>query len=431
MNCKETKEKMWDYLLEDNYPQEFEKHLADCSDCCAEFEQLLQTLKTIKPKLKVSASNIFSLQTINKLKKEEQKMKKRVPFYLKIAASILVLFATSFLLIYFNPNSNAQVPASTINQVLTESIKELKKNKSMRMEMKVRTLERDNFEYIGDKYEFLTHYIKVEFSPKKWIIQKRGRTVLFDGENQYLDIDGQDYIIKAGADAGFVGWFQIFFTPDKILEIEQERAKKDGSNYELKETKKHFILTVKQKAQGDFTNDYLYHSSVTESDNKRVFYFDKKTSQLLHFELYIIQDNYENLIMRSLAIIYNETFNDYEFSEKVLQNKPIKNIADFEPKSDEELINETPEGIARIFLEAFANEDWETAKKIFPGCSKLFIKQYERLEVLEIGTAFKSGEYGGVFVPYTIKLSNGHYKSFNLALRNDNVQKIWQFDGGM
>ena len=53
------------------------------------------------------------------------------------------------------------------------------------------------------------------------------------------------------------------------------------------------------------------------------------------------------------------------------------------------------------------------------------------LEVLELGEPFKSGEYVDEFVPYKVKLSNGKIKQHNLAVRNDNKNKVWVFDGGL
>jgi len=358
-------------------------------------------------------------------------MKKRVPFYLKVAAAILVLFAASFSLLFFSKNSQSQVSATPVNKILSESIVAFQKNKTMCIEMEVRTLAHDNFALIGTEYDFVRHQIWVDFSSNRWFIEKPGRIALFDGKNQYLYIKTLDYVIKAGANAGFTEWFQIFFTPDKILEIEKERAKKDESNYEIIERETQIVLTVKQKAQGDFTNDYLYNKSVIESDNKRVFYFDKESSQLEGFELYIVENNKDVLVMRTTAVYYNDFGNYNIFSSKMFGRIIIKDISDLEPKKDKDLQNKSPEEIARIFLEALSRKDRETVEKIYPGCDKQFKKEFERLELISIGTSFKSGKYAGVFVPYAIKLKNGYVKKWNLALRNDNAQKMWEFDGGM
>jgi len=429
MNCNEIKEKMWDYLLENNLPQEFEEHLAHCSDCSAEFEHLQQIIQTLKPKMKIRASNNFTNNIINKLNLEDKKMKKRVPFYMKVAVFI-VLFATSLFFI-FNKKSDQQVSATPINRVLTEAIKEIQQSNSLRIDMEIRTIPHDNFDLIGTDYDFVKHLIMVYYSsPKKWIIEKSGRTVLCDGKNQYLHIESMDYIIKGNIDAGFVGWLQILLAPEKILENEKERAKKEQSSYELKELDNQFVLTVFQKAQGDFTNDYLKNSSVTESDNKRIFYFDKSTSKLLAFELYLIENGNEILVMKTTRINYNESYNTQDFSAKKLPNKKIMDVKDLEPQADENIVNLTPEEVARYFFEACAKKDWKKAKNV---CSYVHSLQgsLAGLEIMEIGKAFQSGKYPGYFVPCTIKLKSGEIKTFNLAVRNDNRQKMWEVDGGI
>ena len=145
----------------------------------------------------------------------------------------------------------------------------------------------------------------------------------------------------------------------------------------------------------------------------------------------MVENNSEILVMRTAVVNYND-FSDFRFfSSKIFGRIAIKEISDLEPKVDKELKNKTPEEIARIFLEAFSRKDWETVGKIYPGCGKLFKKQFEGLELISIGTSFKSGKYAGVYVPYVIKLKNGYVKKWNLALRNDNAQKMWEFDGGM
>ncbi len=53
------------------------------------------------------------------------------------------------------------------------------------------------------------------------------------------------------------------------------------------------------------------------------------------------------------------------------------------------------------------------------------------IEIISIGEPFKSGNYGGWFIPYEIKLKSGYIKKHNLAIRNDNRAKRWQVDGGI
>ena len=429
MNCKETQKVMIDYLFNDNIVQEFKNHLEHCPTCCKEFEQMKYVVQKLKPNIEIKTSSNFINNTIQKLNMEDKKMKKKIPFWSKVAAAILLGVAvTSLFTVFSDRNTNNNVSACPANQIFAQSLIALSKSKSMCIEMKIRTLEGDNFELIGTKYGFVKHKIKVEFSsPKKWVIQKPKRTVVCDGKNQYLDIQIFDFVIKGDVNCGFVGWLQILLTPEKILEIEKEQSEKYKSNYTVKETKKQLILTVYNKAQGDYTNDYLKNSSIWDSDNKRVFCFDKKTHQLLSFKLYIIENNKETLVMKTTKITFNE---DY-FDASILSNKPIKDAEDFTPKQDEEIKNKTPEEIARYFFEACAANDWKKVEVVDPYINSKMKEHLGGLQIVEIGKSFKSGSYRGYFVPYTIKLKSGHTKKHNLAVRNDNPEKIWTIDGGI
>ena len=430
MNCKDIKEKMWDYLLNDNVPQEMKKHFEHCSSCKTEFEQLQDLIQSLKPKVKINASDNFVNNTIEKLTMEDKKMKKKIPFWTKTIAAVMLVLLVSFV-VFFSINPTYQVSASPANQIFEESIIALSKSESMGIKMKIRTLKGDNFDMIGTNYGFVKHDIKVDFSsPKKWRIEKPGRTVICDGNNQYLDIQNRGFVLKADTNSGFVEWLRIFFSPDKILEMEKENAQKDKSNYTVKETKNQLILTVYSKAQGDFTNDYMKNSSVIESDNKRIFCFDKKTHQLLSFKLYIIKDNKEILMMKTTDIKYDEIFDAKDFDVQTFGDKEIKNIEDLDSQVDEQLKSKTPEEITHYFFEACAANDWGKVEKVYSDLESKAKDYYGGLQIIEIGKSFQSGRYPGFFVPYSIKLKSGHIKKHNLAIRNDNQGKMWRVDGG-
>jgi hypothetical protein len=99
----------------------------------------------------------------------------------------------------------------------------------------------------------------------------------------------------------------------------------------------------------------------------------------------------------------------------------------------------TPKEAAEAFFKACAEKNWEEFLKFwpFPGDDERTEQMKELLgglEIISIGEPFKSNEYGeydGWFVPYEIKLKNGHVKKWNLAVRNDNPAKRYMFDGGI
>jgi RNA polymerase sigma factor (sigma-70 family) len=126
------------------------------------------------------------------------------------------------------------------------------------------------------------------------------------------------------------------------------------------------------------------------------------------------------------------------------------------------LTGTTPAQAARTFLEASSSGDWaevakywdpeflkkhpedlETHKNFYGGMelinlgkpfkgrislASLPVEERKRLEAQGVNRGF---EYPGVYVPYEIRLKDGTVKKWQLAIRCDNPEHRWYFDGGM
>lgn len=94
----------------------------------------------------------------------------------------------------------------------------------------------------------------------------------------------------------------------------------------------------------------------------------------------------------------------------------------------------TAEEAARAFFEACGRGDWDEIEKFCAGVAPFdasFKEQMTGVAVVSIGKSFTRPGFAATFVPYEIRFKNGHSKNFNLALRQDNPQKRWMFDGGL
>jgi RNA polymerase sigma factor (sigma-70 family) len=125
----------------------------------------------------------------------------------------------------------------------------------------------------------------------------------------------------------------------------------------------------------------------------------------------------------------------------------------------------TPAQVAQAFFDACSKEDWTEAVKYWPADPRVKnavpslpdeLKQiYGGMEVISLGKPFKArisiakmielqpearnqfrstkGDfaYPGVYVPYEIRLKDGTIKKWQLAIRCDNPDHRWYFDGGM
>jgi RNA polymerase sigma factor (sigma-70 family) len=97
---------------------------------------------------------------------------------------------------------------------------------------------------------------------------------------------------------------------------------------------------------------------------------------------------------------------------------------------------------ARDFFEALGKEDWSKVEQFYPSYAPPghrfndeFTEQLKSylggLEIISLGEPFTKPPYPGVFVPYEIRFKNGESKKFNLAVRQDNPEQKWYWDGGL
>ena len=94
----------------------------------------------------------------------------------------------------------------------------------------------------------------------------------------------------------------------------------------------------------------------------------------------------------------------------------------------------TAEGAARAFFEACGRGDWEEVGKFCAGITPFdekFKEWMTGVTVVTLGDPFTRPGFAATFVPYEIRFKSGETKKFNLAIRRDNPQGRWMFDGGL
>jgi hypothetical protein len=189
---------------------------------------------------------------------------------------------------------------------------------------------------------------------------------------------------------------------------------------------------MEARAEGDYTNDWLKNKSIDDSDHRRVYTFDAQTRLLEGLQVYIHTDSKDVLVFEITEIEYNVQLPSGLFTltlpKEVVEFKQAQILPD-----NEKYEKMTPEEAARAFFLACAEENWEEMLKFWcMSAADQRIKEYlGGLKIISIGKAFKSGLYGGWFVPYEIQLKSGGVRKFNLAVRNDNPARRYVVDGGI
>ncbi len=303
--------------------------------------------------------------------------------------------------------------------------------------MDVRSLPKEPFDLVGTEYGFIEYKFWKQFSGKKpWRIEKPGRIVVFDGEKQYLYIPNIGIAYTAPENIAFVDWMKIFLDPKTILENEIAFAKDHDAKYSIDKTEDETILTVHANALGDFHNNYLKNASVLESDNTRIYTFEKSTSLLKSFELFINDDGKSVKVIGIKNIAYNIPIEGSTFSIALPPGVKWQEMT--EPGYIKTFTKITSKQAAKKFFTALSKEDFDAVKPVWDVLQVTDSKKREMIEdefgglkLISLGESFKSGLYPGEFVPYKIKLKSGEIRESNLALRNDNPTKTWTVDGGI
>lgn len=356
----------------------------------------------------------------------------------KLAAAAVIIIALVLSLNLWE--KSIPLAAADILANATEAVTDLH---SIHISAQMRTLPRDNFAYISLEHDF----VPIEMwkrtddeGPVQWRIDKPGRLVLMDGASTVLFIR-PGYASKAGPSPHRYWydshWCGHILDVKKLLESELSKARlgEDAELFTANEKQVDgsdvLIVEVTVPARVD-KDDYLRNKFVSDSDHRRVYCFDADTNLLKSFEIYVITDDSEVKIFETTSIEYNPLIDDSVFTLDL----PNDVVWDKDPEilpDNEKYENMTPKEAATMFFTACAEENWDEYLK-FKSQSHVGQRTKDRLggiEIISIGEPFQSGSYSGWFIPYEIKLRDGHVKKHNLALRNDNPSNRWQFDGGL
>ncbi|MCX6222868.1 MAG: hypothetical protein NTZ69_18020 [Bacteroidia bacterium] len=446
MDCNECKLEMvnlFDPEMDKTVLANAMEHIQGCPDCSINYRKTQEVFTLLKPRFQPNAPFVIKQNIINQLKMEKIEMKKEVsktvkisPRYRKIL-SIAAVLAVVMMIIPIVDNNHLFTgnTAQAASVFIESSIKSTQLIKSMVIKLKVRTIAHDNFSLVGTEYDMVDHMIWKSFEePVRWRVDKGDRILVFDGKSQYLWLPKTDEGIKAGDNINFTGWLKILLEPEKILMKEQDATKAKGSKITMNEKNGELLLTITSKAQGNFINDYCKNKSIEESDNRREFTFDSNTKLLKGLKIFILERKKETLIFETEKIDYNVQIDSSLFTINLPSGVEWKEFT--QNYNGETFKNISSKRVAELFFEGIANDDWkqvEEACDFFKGNSekvKKIKKNFGGLKVMRIGEPFKSGLYPGDFVPYEVKFKSGETKKFNLAVRNDNPNKVWIVDGG-
>ena len=381
-----------------------------------DFEEIKNMLATHTREAK--ASEVLH-QRVDSLFSEKQRiMLKRRRLLWRLGGGAVAAVIIGIIVIPFNMSAK---------KMLSSAIDALKGIDSVEMTIDVRTLPKENFSYIDLSAGFVPHRIISEGfdSIPSWSIDKGVRAACGTDSGIFCWLKDIDFGWSGySSPAEVLGPFETFISPRTILETELRQCEIDKkARYKVEEKDGDIILTVRAAPQGVFENPYQLNASIRESENIRRYIIDAKSHLLKNVSISVICNDVETEVLHISEIRYGKTSGI---------ERPGNQITFVPFDAPEKTYNHiSPEKAARVFLSAFERWDNHVINHFMDSQeAEEYRNPYEGAILVELGEAFRSGDYCGVYVPYRLRLPCGQEKQWNLALRPKG-DGGWVFDGGL
>jgi beta-lactamase regulating signal transducer with metallopeptidase domain len=292
---------------------------------------------------------------------------------------------------------------------------------------KMRTLPRDNFSLIVAEAEFVPIEIWRMFGEKpRWRVEKPGRVIAMDGVSTAM-------LIKPNLGVKFPRPSFGAFDSASLLEladierlIARQVRQAQASGGQVTQTRERtpsgedrLLVTIEQKAAvppGDHNKNKWFY----DSDLRWVYRLDAKTHRLEYAEADLHLPGGDVQILKTERVEYDRPIDPAVFALKF----PADTVWHREPQrlpDNAKYEQMSPLESARTFFEACSKEDWEEAEKFFQLRDERIKKHLGRLQIVSLGTPFRSQSYAGWYIPYEIRLRIQQPWS----VRNDNPAKRW------
>ncbi|MEI7663796.1 MAG: hypothetical protein WCK34_16435 [Bacteroidota bacterium] len=444
MNCNYISERvadLFDDLATGEDKAEILDHIGQCGECREAYKEYLAIPAALNA-AQGSPAGREETRAILSLVGEESPSAPPHPFLQpgwrgirRVAASILVFLVIASGIAYVAVVRNAAMAAGNI---LEKSISAMISLKTAYMVFSVRTSPGENFESIDPASGFVDFKVWKTFGPKpRWRFEKPGRNIIMDGKSQYMTNQTGGYTLQGTPKAGFTGWMRVFLEPLEILETELAYARKHPSSCSVKEIGDQMEVTVKVKASGNFTNPWALNTSIPEANTRRVYRFSRQTRELTAMELFVETRQEEICVLKLSEIRVNPPLPDSLFIFRNSTRRPLVTLDEWDRASAFGFKEISGEEAARLFFTSCEKSDWKVVMRFSPlwaiaggNTFRAVQNRFGGSQLLHVGTAFTSGIYAGIYIPYTVRLKSGDTLEGNMAIRNDNSFHTWQIDGG-
>ena len=276
------------------------QHMKECAACRAYYEDFMHTVDLLTPKHAPEfgkQKTVITSQPSQPQGDSQQKLTRRI---LQVAAAVAIFLAGvgTGLSNLFSTQAEA---ITAIPLVFEQSIQNSRDAESFSMSIYARTTPKENFAYINPESGFTHISIKSVRQEAKtfWRIEKEsGRTIMSDGENQYMwDTNGSG--VYGAPDANFAEGFATLLHPETLLE-RQKRALLDDKGAQMETTETDSTITI-------VTHTRIYGSDIaTLMEGEETSYrcttenvFSKEDKTLKSVQIWWERNGQKTLVLKS------------------------------------------------------------------------------------------------------------------------------------
>ena len=448
MKCEEFKKNIVELCDKNTDPRlidECTRHMEECPECKSYYEDYMATVNLLCPRYAPMTMQSKSPETKiepstikRKDSKNQHKIQQLCIRFTQIAAALIIFVAgvMTGLSNLFSTDAKA-IPSPSL--IFEQAIRNVHNAGSFVINMNARTLPNENMAYFNPDAEFIKINLKVlhQNDSTFWRLEKEGgRTILFDGQEQYM-WDNTGSKIRGSANTGFMEGFSSLLQPEKLLE-QQKIAIADNKkgNVEISENSSRIVITTYTERYNN--NPYSLLNDSKPEKHKCIIenVFTKNDGLLREIRVWIEQEGKKVLILSSSDIKYNTLLHKEDLlrlpnidkSQWVQAGEPILK----EGAHLQTLQNETATEAARRILTALTSGNPEQAKEALRTYDLTeLVKRFNGCKVSEFSIPKKKDNYAGVYVFYQLTQPDGTSQTHYVALRQDNDQRIWILDGGI
>lgn len=423
-------ELLFDSDTPNNIRREMLHHAEECPSCAEHYRQTQAVLNAVTPHAEARVSESFTqrvLQAAAQTPCAESSVPKPRRRFLPLLSTLSAAAMIALVLLLFNPLERYQAHAA--GRLFRDAAAQMDASRSFYLEMDVRTLPYENFAYINADVPFVIHRMWVESGAGRMRLEKEDRIVLNDGQKLFLwspsDSTGSIHRLESGV----LEDFATLLDPYTLLRHEEAQAAQRSDVVYTKQVEANTItLTAEMPAQGDFSNDCMRNTTITESDTHREYRFDRATGRLIGLKIDLIDGKETKTIAELREIGYDAPLPDSLFTvpDGIEWNDLTL------PVGGAHFTGITPKEATRKLFAAVEHWNEKLLAEVLVYYNLRQIKEtYAGYRLVEMGEPFRSGLYPGVFVPCVVLTPNGKTERIQLALRNDNPTGSWVVDGGI